>query len=285
MATKVSHKGKGKVTASAKLTTSGINRCQFLDRDCTNGFILELIVGLIWMYKVCGLKDERAWDLFCYMIILDPVTTGHFSQFQLMYPQHRSRCSPFWEWWAVFPTYMGQMFRKTQDTMINRRWDNPHAFGDEVDCSNLVTIRSGKVKCTSKHFSWYGSKDLRGKIERPSCQQYKAGDYLAIRPLNWDEIFGEDDDDENMADAAAPNSERSRPSDGNDNDDSEGEEHTLGGERGTEKEKGTKDGKGKGKEMAPEEGKGKGKGNGKEKGIVKKTAGGDDISCAIGMQL
>jgi hypothetical protein len=43
------------------------------------------------------------------------------------------------------------------------------------------------------------------------------------------------------------------------------------------KQKVTEDGKGKGK--------GKGKGNGIWNGIVKQTPGGDDISCAIALQL
>jgi len=169
--------------------------------------------------------------------------------------------------------------------MNNWRWDNPRAFGDQVDRSNPQTTRSGKVKRTGERFSWYGSDDLRAKIEPPSCRQYKPGDFLAVRPLNWDEIIDEDDDDDNWVDPGAPSGGRSRPSDGNDNDDSEGEEDTQGGEKGTGKGKGTKDGQGKGKGKATEEGKGKGKGNGKGKGIVKQTPGGDDISRAVAVQL
>ena len=99
-------------------------------------------------------------------------------------------------------------------------------------------------------------------MEPPSCRQYKPGDFLAIRPLNWDEIIDEDDDDENWADPRAPSSGRSCPGNGNDNDNGEGEEDAQCGEKGTGKGKGTKDGKRKGK--------GKGKGNGKGKRIVKK---------------
>jgi len=98
-------------------------------------------------------------------------------------------------------------------------------------------------------------------------------------------MIDEDDDDDNWADPGAPSGGRSRPSDGNDNDDSEGEEDTQGGEKGTGKEKGTKDGTGKGKGKATEEGKGKGKGNGNGKGIVKQTPGGDDIAHAVAVQL
>jgi hypothetical protein len=96
-------------------------------------------------------------------------------------PNNRSsRSSPFREWWAAFRSYMGQMFDKTRDQMNNWRWDNPRAIGDEVDRSNPQTTSSGKVKHTSERFSWYGSHDLRAKIEPPSCRQYKPGDCLAI---------------------------------------------------------------------------------------------------------
>jgi len=56
-----------------------------------------------------------------------------------------------------------------------------------------------------------------------------------------------------------------------------------GGEKGTENEMGTTDGKGNGN--ATEDGKGKGKGkekgNGQGKRILKQTTGGDDISHAV----
>jgi len=162
------------------------------------------------------------------------------------------------------------MFDKTRDQMNNCRWDNPRAFGDHVDRSNPQTTSSGKVKRTSERFSWYGSDDLRAKIEPPSCRQYKPGDFLAVTTLNWDEIIDEDHDDDNWADRGAPSGGTSRPGDGNDNDDGESEEDTQGGEKGTGKGKGTKDGKGKRKatEDGKGTGKGNGKGNGKGKGIV-----------------
>jgi hypothetical protein len=179
---------------------------------------------------------------------------------------------------------MGQMFDKTRDQMNNWRWDNPHAFGDQVDRSYPQPTSSGKVKRTGEHFCWYGSDNLRAQIEPPSCRQYKPGDFLAIRPLNWDEIIDEDVDDDNWADTGGPSGGRSCPGHGIDNHDSEGEEDTQGGEKGTGKGKGTKDGKGKGKGMATEEG--KGKGNGIGKGIAKQTpGGGDDISHAVALQL
>jgi len=145
----------------------------------------------------------------------------------------------------------------------------------------------GKVKRTVELCSLYGSDDLRAKIEPPTCRQYKPGDFLAVRPLNWDEIIDEDNDDDNWADPGAPSGGRSPPGDGNDNDDGESEEDTQGGEKGTGKGKGTKDGKGKGK--ATEDGKGRGNGkakrNSKGKGIVRHTPAGDDISRAVALQL
>jgi hypothetical protein len=123
-------------------------------------------------------------DLFYDIMFLDPVTTCHISQFQLMWPHHGSRSSPFREWWAAFRSYIGQMFDKTHDQMNNWRWDNPRAFGDQVDCSNLQPTSLGKVKRTSECFSWYGNDDFRAKIEPPRCRLYKPGDFVGVRPQN-----------------------------------------------------------------------------------------------------
>jgi hypothetical protein len=112
--------------------------------------------------------------------------------------------------------------------MNNWRWDNPCAFGDQLDRFSPQTTSSGKVKCTAELFSLYGSDDFRAMIEPPSCRQYKPGDFLAVSPLHWDETIDKDDDDENWADTGAPSGERSRPGDGNDNDDGVGEEDTHG---------------------------------------------------------
>jgi hypothetical protein len=101
--------------------------------------------------------------------------------------------------------------------------------------------------------------------------------------LNWDEIINEDDDDDNWADPGVPSGGMSRHGDGNDNDDGEGEADTQGSEKETGNGKGTKDGKWKWK--GKEKGNGKGKGIGKGNGIVKRTPGGDDISCAVALQL
>jgi len=78
---------------------------------------------------------------------------------------------------------MGQMFDKTRNQMNNCRWDNPRAFGDQASRSNHQTTSEGNVKRTCERFSWYGSDDLRAKIEPPSCWQYKPGGILAVRPL------------------------------------------------------------------------------------------------------
>jgi len=153
MAPKGSAKGKGKATAGAKMLTLVINWRLLLDWDRIKWFISEHIRRLIWIYIVCSVKDERAWDVFYDIIFLDPVTTRNFSQFQLMWPHHRSSSSPFQEWWAAFRTYMRQMFHKTRSQMNNWRWDNPRAFRDRVDCINPQTSSSGKVKRTSERFS------------------------------------------------------------------------------------------------------------------------------------
>jgi len=121
MAPKGGCKGKGRATARVNMPILVINRGLSLGRDRIRGFISEHIRGLIRIYNIYRTKDERAWDLFYDIIFLDPVTTRHFSQFQLMWPQRRSRSSPFREWWAAFRSYMVQMFDKTRDQMNNWR--------------------------------------------------------------------------------------------------------------------------------------------------------------------
>jgi len=159
------------------------------------------------------------------------------------------------------------------------RWDHPRAFEDGVNHSNLQTTNSGKVKRTGENFSWYGSNDVRAKIEPPRCRQYRAGEFLAGTPLNWDKIIDNDDDDDNSANPRARSDGRSRSHNDNGIDDGDGEEDTQGREQGTGKEKGIFDRKGKGK------GKGEAKGNSKGKGIVQHTPGGDDISRAVALKL
>jgi len=112
---------------------------------------------------------------------------------------------------------MRQIFDKICDQRNNWRWGNSSTFGDSVDHSNPQTTSSGEDKCTGERFSWYSSNDLRVEIEPTSCQQYKPGDVLAVRPLNWDEIINLDDDDGNWENPVAPSGGRRRPSDANDN--------------------------------------------------------------------
>jgi len=142
MAPKGSSKAQRK--ARPRMPTSAINRCLSLDLDCIKGFISEHICGLIRIYNVCGIKDERAWDHFCHIIFRDPVRTRHFSPFQLMWAHLRRRSSPFREWCAAFLSYIGQMFVKTRHQMHNWRWDNTCAFGDQVDHSNPQTTLRGE---------------------------------------------------------------------------------------------------------------------------------------------
>jgi hypothetical protein len=119
-------------------------------------------------------------------------------------------------------------------------------------------------------------------IYPPSSRQYKPGNLLAVRQLNWDLIIDEDDDEEDLRDPGAPSSGRTHPGDGNVNDDDEGDDDMQNVETGTGNGMGTKDGKGNGMVTEDKKGKGKGKrkgkrkgkwkGNGKEKGIVKQTS-------------
>ena len=90
-------------------------------------------------------------------------------------------------------------------------------------------------------------------------------------------IIDEDDDQDNCVDPGASSGGTRRRGDGNDNHDGDGEVDKQGSEIGTGKGKGTNDGKGKGK--GKEKGNCKGNGNGKGEGILKRTPGGDDISC------
>jgi hypothetical protein len=70
-----------------------------LDQNCIKGFISEDIRGLISIFHGWGVKDKSTWHLFYDIILLDPVTVRHVSQFQIMRPQHRSRGFPLREWW------------------------------------------------------------------------------------------------------------------------------------------------------------------------------------------
>jgi hypothetical protein len=138
------------------------------------------------------------------------------------------------------------MLETTRNQVNIWRRDNPRGFREQVDCTNPRTTTFGQVERTGECFSRYRSYDLREQIEPPSCRQYKPGDFLAVRPQNWNEIIAEDDDNENWADPGRLSGGRSWLGNGNDTDDGEGEEHTQRGENGTGKWKGTQDGKWKG---------------------------------------
>jgi hypothetical protein len=174
---------------------------------------------------------------------------------------------------------MVQMFYTICHQMNNLRWNNLRSFGDQVDRSNPQTTSSGNVQHTRELFSWSCSDGLRSKFEPRSCRQSNPGDFLAVKLLDWDITIHMDDDDGNWADPGATHSGRSCSSNGNHNDDGEGEEVMQGGEKATGKDNGIKDGKGKAK------GKAKGKENCKMKGIAKQTSGGDDVSHAVALQL
>jgi hypothetical protein len=117
----------------------------------------------------------------------------------------------------------------------------------------------GNVTRTIEYFAWYSSDDSRVQIEGPWCRQNTSGNFLAVSPLNWDDIIDDDDDEENWADPKAPSSGQSPPGDDNVNDASEGEDEMQGCEKWTGPGNGTYNGK--------ETGQGKGKGNHDERGI------------------
>jgi len=58
-------------------------------------------------------------DPFYDIIFGNPVTTRHFSQFQLLWRHRRSRCSLVQVCWGAFRSYMRQMFDNTCDQIIN----------------------------------------------------------------------------------------------------------------------------------------------------------------------
>jgi len=80
-----------KGNSRAKMRTTDMNRPLWLDRDRIQWFISEHIHGLIYIYIVCSIKHDSAWDLCYDVIILDPVTTHHISQFHPLWPHCRSK--------------------------------------------------------------------------------------------------------------------------------------------------------------------------------------------------
>jgi len=179
------------------------------------------------------------------------------------------------------------MFDNTHDQMTKWSWNNPSAFRDQVDRSNVHTTSKGKVPCIGEHFSWYGSDDPRANIEPPASPQYKPGNCLPVRPPNRYEIIDEDHDDENWAHPGALRSGRSRPGDDNDNDNCGGKEDTQRGElrTGTGKQMNYREGEGKVTEDGTGKWKGKGKGTGNRKNTIKPTPRRNDIFHAIDLPL
>jgi hypothetical protein len=233
---------------------------------------MEHICGPIQIYNVCSVKNETAWDFIYNIIFLELVMTLHFSQFQRMLLYRRSRSSPFREWWAAFHPYMGKMFYQTHKQMINWRWDILNTFERQVNRSDPQKIILQKVGRTGERFSWYCSEYLWAKVERPTCWQYKPGDFLAVSLLNLDETIEVEDRDDNWGDPGASTDRRSHSIDANDIDNGEGEEDMPCSEKATRKEKGTKYGKGYGK------GKGNGKGRQWRKGRGRETVKGKALS-------
>jgi len=200
-------------------------------------FLSEHIRGFIRIQNVFGVKDQRVLDVSCGIIFLDPVTTSHFSQFQLMRQHCRIRISPVLVWRAEFRTHIGQIADKTHDQQNYWRLDYPRAFGYKVNCSNPHTNSSGQVKRTGDHFTLYSSCDLRATIETPCCQQYKPGDFPAGRPPDCDMIIHRNDDDGKGADPRAGSGGTSRHCDGNNNGEGEAEDEPKRGANETGKRK------------------------------------------------
>jgi len=103
----------------------------------------------------------------------------------------------------------------------------------------------GRLHATVSVSSRYGSDAVSSKIEPRSCRQDEPGDFVAVRPLNWDERIDEDDDDENWTAHGEPRGGRSRSGNSSENDDGKGEHDTQRGDTGTRKGMGPKNGKGK----------------------------------------
>jgi hypothetical protein len=47
----------------------------------------------------------------------------------------------------------------------------------------------------------------------PWCRLYKPGDFLGVRPVNWNEVINKDDDNDNKVDSGVQSGGRSRPGD------------------------------------------------------------------------
>jgi len=195
MAPKDSRKGMGKATARAKMMTSvpnwrlsfGQNRTKGVMSDqirvplselrCLQCHWWEAVEPLLW-YNLCWSSHDSA-----HCTISADVAAPHEQEFGFLEVVGSLRLR-----------YAANVY-KDRDQRNDWGSDNPRAFGDEVDFSNPQITSLAKVTRTGQRFSWYGSDDLRVKIEPPSCRQYKPGDILAVKPKNLDEIIDEVDDD------------------------------------------------------------------------------------------
>jgi hypothetical protein len=84
------------------------------------------------------------------------------------------------------------------------------------------TTGSVNVKCTFERCARYRPDDLHTVIESCSWQQEKPGEFLTVRPMNWDEILDKDDDTANWADPGPPSDGWGRLSHLIDNDNGNG---------------------------------------------------------------
>jgi hypothetical protein len=71
MAPQGSREGQRKATARGIVPTAVINRHLSFNWESIKGRISKLIIGLIQILHVCGVKNQRAWDIFYDIIFLD----------------------------------------------------------------------------------------------------------------------------------------------------------------------------------------------------------------------
>ena len=217
-----SRRGKGK--ARAMMSISVIHQHLNLDRDRIQGFILEHICGFIWIYNVCGVKDGWARDLIYEIILFDPVTTLHISQFQVRWLHRRIRGWPFREWWAAFCSYMGKCLIKPMTKWTTGGGITPAPVGIKLIApisrqparrrwNTWVSISLGIVVMISGQ-----------RLSRQAAGSTNQTTSWPLDHLMSKETFDKDDDDANWADPRGQTGGSNHPGNGNDNDDSKGEE-------------------------------------------------------------
>jgi len=178
---------------------------------------------------------------------------------------------------------MWQMFNTTRDQTRISSWDNPCAVSDLVDCSTPENTSFRYIQWSGKCVSCYGTNYLQPMIESPRCRQHKQDEYVAIRPLNRNEIIDVDDEIVEGADPGALSWLRSFLGNANGNDHSAGEEDKLGSEKRIWLGKQAKIGMSHGKAIEDVKGKckqkEKGKGTDEGKCIMKQTPG--EMICLV----